>query len=127
MKLAYIDTSYLIAIVFGERASSSLRKKLLKFDRLLSSNLLEAEFLSTLRRESVDIKIVQETLEPISWIYPNQTLTNEFNKILKIDYLRGADLWHLACALYIGSPKRMSFLTLDRKQKLVARKLGFKV
>jgi predicted nucleic acid-binding protein len=127
MKFAYIDTSYLIAIVFNERNSSRLRLKLLKFDRIFSSNLLEAEFLSTLKRESIGNEIAREILEPISWVFPNRTLTEEFNQILPIVYLKGTDLWHLSCALYLGSPQNFTFLTLDLKQKQAAKKLGFKI
>ena len=42
-------------------------------------------------------------------------------------YVRGADLWHLACALYVAaSPGELTFLTLDERQRTVAKALGFK-
>jgi hypothetical protein len=54
LKLAYADTSYLLAITFGEPGSSRLACRLAQFDVLLSSNLLEAEFKSALSREGVE-------------------------------------------------------------------------
>jgi len=41
--------------------------------------------------------------------------------------LKGADAWHLACALSIAEqPRKLAFLTLDRRQGAVARHLGFR-
>ena len=46
--------------------------------------------------------------------------------MLSAGYLRGADLWHLASALYLaGNPRNLPFITLDERQEVVARKLGF--
>jgi len=37
-----------------------------------------------------------------------------------------ADLWHVACALYLAeSPRELPFFTLDQRQVAVARRLGF--
>ena len=45
---------------------------------------------------------------------------------LRIGYLRGADLWHIATALYMfDEPSDITFLTLDRRQGDVAAALGF--
>lgn len=67
-------------------------------------------------------------LSSITWIFPARPLTNEFNRILGEGHLRGADLLHLACALFIAPDVReLSFLTTDPVQKEVARKLGFTV
>ena len=43
-------------------------------------------------------------------------------------YLRGADLWHVATALYV-SPEAgsLSFATLDTRQSAFAEKLGFSI
>ena len=41
-------------------------------------------------------------------------------------YLRGADLWHVAAALFVAhEPGSIAFLTLDRRQRAVADTLGF--
>jgi len=46
---------------------------------------------------------------------------------LEVGYLRGADLWHLATALYITEdPAQITFMTLDKSQQAVASKLGFR-
>jgi len=52
MKTAYVDTSCLVAISFGEKGSARVRQSLLAYDEILSSNLLEAELRSALRREN---------------------------------------------------------------------------
>jgi hypothetical protein len=40
--------------------------------------------------------------------------------------VKGADLWQLACALFLApEPKGLAFLTLHKRQEVVARKLGF--
>jgi hypothetical protein len=55
-------------------------------------------------------------------------LTDEISRVLSAGYLRGADLWHVACALYLEpEPDELVFLTLDASQKAVAAKLGFSV
>ena len=46
MKLAYVDTSCLVAIAFDEPGGRRLARGLERYDRLFASNLLEAEFLS---------------------------------------------------------------------------------
>lgn len=41
---------------------------------------------------------------------------------------RGADLWHVASALYVApSPADLYFLTLDERQRSVAATLGFRI
>jgi predicted nucleic acid-binding protein len=125
MKVAYVDTSCLVAIAFGERGSKALAKRLQGFDRLLSSDLLEAELLSTLTRE----KATDDPgglLSHLDWLFPDRPLTTEYSRVLTAGYVRGADLWHLACALYVApKAEEMYFLTLDKRQKKVAKQLGF--
>lgn len=125
MKVAYIDTSCLVALAFEEPAAAELAGKLYDFDRLFASNLLEAEFRATLVREGVS-EDGSELLSWVTWVYPNRPLRSEFERITVHGYLRGADLWHLACALFIASdPQQIAFLTLDRRQSEVAAMLGF--
>jgi hypothetical protein len=45
--------------------------------------------------------------------------------ILSIGYVRGADLWHLAVALFLDPKREIDFMTLDERQRDVSRKLGF--
>ncbi len=124
MKVAYVDTSLLLAIAFRERRSAALARRLESFDRLVASNLLEAELRVALRRE--DVPSDTPLLRRISWISPDRPLSREITTVLSAGYLRGADLWHLACALYLAtSPRDLPFLTLDERQEMVARALGF--
>ena len=125
MNVAYVDTSVLVAVAFAEPGAKGLVGRLTSFDRLLASNLLEAEFQSALDREGFSAEGVRY-LSGVSWILPNRPLTPEIQRVARMGYLRGADLWHLACALFISpDPKQISFLTLDEKQAAVAEALRF--
>ena len=69
-----------------------------------------------------------DLLAVLAWVYPDRALTSEFERVLEGGYVRGADLWHLACALFLSpDPHELAFVTLDPPQKDVARKLGFTV
>jgi len=124
MNVAYIDTSALVAITFGEDGGSALAGRLEGFDELLSSNLLEAELRSALARERVSGG--GHILTWITWILPSRPLSKEIDQVLAAGYLRGADLWHLACALYVSEkPEQLAFVSLDERQREVADALGF--
>ena len=124
MTVAFVDTSCLVAIAFSEPGAAELAARLREFDFLIGSNLLEAELRAVLAREEVSTDI--ELLERITWLIPDRPLSREITTVLGAGYLRGADLWHLACALFLsGSPRELPFLTLDERQGAVAHKLGF--
>jgi hypothetical protein len=56
----------------------------------------------------------------------NRRLTKDFEQILSFGPVKGADLWHLACALCLAAESReLTFPTLDKQQKYIANKLGF--
>ena len=126
MSVAYVDTSCLVAVAFGERGSSALAKKLAAFDELVSSNFLESELRSAFKRERVEFE--PSALANVSWLIPDRPLSDEIEKVLEAGYARGADCWHLAAALYL-SPHTgsLTFLTLDEMQRKVAEQLGFRV
>lgn len=125
MRLAYVDTSCLVAIAFGEPAAGRVTARLRRCDRLFSANLLEAELRSALVREGVRDRATS-LLSWITWIYPNRPLTQEFDRITALGYIKGADLWHLANALFLAPTRDdLTFLTLDKRQKEVAAALGF--
>lgn len=124
MKLAYVDSSCLVAIAFEEPGAGALANRLRRFDRLFSASLLEAEFRSALQREGLPDG--ETLLGWVNWVHPNRRLTEEFDRILSFGYIRGADLWHLACALFLDpSAREIAFLTRDARQREVAAKLGF--
>ena len=127
MRLAYVDTSCLVAVAFGESGAGRMAAGLRRFDRLFSSNLLEAELRAALVREGVRDRGTT-LLSWITWVYPNRPLTAEFNRIITAGYLKGTDLWHLANALFLSPAlKDLTFVTLDERQKEVAAALGFSV
>ena len=126
MSVAYVDTSCLVAIAFDEPGSSDLATFLERFDELFSANLMEAELRATLAREAVATDT--ELLSRISWVLPDRPLSREISQALGAGYLRGADLWHVASALFLApSSREIDFVTIDRRQRDVARRLGFAV
>ena len=126
MKVAYVDTSVLLAVAFAEPEGMSARSRLEGFDLLVASNLLEAELRAALHREDAPADAL--LLNRVSWISPDRPLSREITAVLGAGHLRGADLWHLACALYLApSPRELVFFTLDARQGAVAEKLGFPV
>ena len=126
MSVAYIDTSCLVAIAFGERGAAALARRLTQFDELVSANLLEAELRSAFVRERVDF--ATDLLSSVSWVIPDRPLSDEVARVLGAGYLRGADCLHLATALFLaGDPASITFLTLDDSQGRVAREIGFRI
>ena len=124
MKVAYVDSSFLVAIAFTETGSVALAQTLSEQDVLLSSNLLEAELRAAFRRDNVTVDPT-EFLSSIVWVHPDRALTAEITTVLGVGYVRGADLWHLACALFVDPNRQIAFLTLDARQGEISEKLGF--
>lgn len=125
MRAAYLDTSCLVAVAFDEPQARDLSDRIASFDELFASNLLEAELRAALAREGVggDQKAL---VAGITWILPDRPLSPEIGRVLAAGYARGADLWHLASALYlVEAPADLSFLSLDRRQAGLAAELGF--
>ncbi len=125
MTTAYVDSSVIVAVAFGEAGQADSERHMEQFSDLRSSNLLEAEvraaYLRTGRRYDAQI------LSGIRWVMPDRPLTLEISKVLEAGYVRGADLWHLATALHIAAdPQVVTFITLDAQQRRVARALRFR-
>lgn len=126
MKIAYVDSSCFVSVAAGQPGYREVLSQLARFDRLVSSNLLEAELRAALAREGGGGPI-KNFISWMDWVFPSRRLTPEINEILEIGSVRGADLWHLACALFL-KPRlsgSLSFLTLDGRQGSIARSLGF--
>lgn len=121
---AYVDTSWIIAIALKEAGYGALKRRLEQFTHLFSANLLEAELLATLNREKVALDSI--ILDKINWVLPVRALRDEIEMVLSVGFVRGADCWHVASALYAADrPSDLTFLTLDKKQLAVAKALGF--
>ena len=75
MTAAYVDTSCLVAVVFGEPGHEALATRLLGFERIYSSNLLEAELAAALSRKGAtdDGSITGQ----ITWVLPERALSAE--------------------------------------------------
>ncbi|MGK2933724.1 MAG: PIN domain-containing protein [Gemmatimonadaceae bacterium] len=124
MKVGYVDTSCLVALALAEPSAAKVQRRLSSFDELHASNLLEAELNSVMLRERS--ASTSALFKGISWVMPDRPLHAEIAQVLEAGYVRGADCWHLANALYLArDPETLIFLTLDMRQLAVARKLGF--
>ncbi|MCY3547561.1 MAG: PIN domain-containing protein [Gemmatimonadetes bacterium] len=125
MSVAYVDTSVMVAIAFGEDGADALADRLNGFSRVISSNLLEAELRAACSHEGC--LVPTDLLDRIGWILTNRPLSDEIKAALGAGYLRGADLWHVATALYAApDPGAISFITLNDNQARVAAALNFK-
>ena len=125
MKVAFVDTSALVVVAFGEKGHARMARSLGGMDRLYGSSLLESELSAVLEREGVRARAAG-FLDRIRLAREDRRLTPEINVILGHGYLRGADLHHLAVALFLfPDPAEATFLTADSKQRAVARALGF--
>jgi predicted nucleic acid-binding protein len=125
MNIGYLDSSGLLAMILLEPGSTEVAARIKSFDQFFSSNLLEAEIRSALKREKVEWRW---SLTGLTWVHPDRPLTREFQQVLTHGYLKGADLWHLACALFLSERVGpVTFLTLDKRQRDVAELLGFSV
>jgi predicted nucleic acid-binding protein len=126
MRAAYVDTSILVALAFAEPGSPALRRKLRAVDALFSATLLESEMLATAAREGA-IEPARRLLGLVRFVYSARRLTAEAHAALAHGVLRGADLHHIATALFLfPQPQEGFFLTLDGRQAEVAAKLGFR-
>ena len=107
----YLDTSAILSITFGESGWETVTSRLSTIPYRMSFNLLEAEVRAAFARSRLTFN--PDTLSDIRW----RSLSTEFERVLEAGYLRGADLWHVATALYIfDDPSAGTFLTLDHRQ-----------
>ena len=126
MSTAYADTSAMLTVAFGEPGAVEMAQRINNFDHLASANLLEAEMRSAFAREAQPFD--EAILSIFQWIHPDRPLSQELETVLQSGYLRGADLWHMAVALYFFPDQgSITFLTLDNRQREVAAALGFRV
>ena len=121
---AYVDSSVLLTMAFEEPDAEDVARRLASYPRWVSSNLLEAEVRSALAREGNEFDA--DLLARIRWVMPTRPLSPEIAAALRVGYLRGADLWHIASALYAAQAMpELAFITLDRRQERIAAGLGF--
>jgi predicted nucleic acid-binding protein len=129
LKAAFFDTSALASVLFNEPSSPAVRNILEDIGTVHASNLMEAEIRSAAAREGLDQREVDAVLSKVEWVLPDRSLSPELRVVASCGiHLRGADLWHVACALYLaGDPSNLPFVTLDEGQAAAAARLGFRV
>ncbi len=125
MSWAYIDSSVLIATLLEDHPKPQLDKFWGSAERFISSYLLQAEVFSAVKREKADMQLAALEIKKIGFVRTD-SLAEELMEIFKAGYVRGADAFHLATALWIrGKHKDLKFITLDEKQKEIAKHLDF--
>lgn len=127
MSVAYVDASVVVAILFGEAQATGLRRILRRYDELVAADLLTAEVLAAAHREGIAAESASAATAGITTLLPSRPLRKEIATALAAGQLRGGDLWHVACALYVAGDARdqLDFVTRDVPQRAVARRLGF--
>lgn len=124
MTIGYADTSAIIAVAFREPGWFAVEQRLRGLSPTTSSHLLEAELRAAYARNN--LRFDPRYIAEIEWIVPVRPLSAEISAVLEVGYLRGADLWHVAAALYAArDPREMTFVALDARQRAVAAALGF--
>ncbi len=127
MSYLYIDTSASAAILFKEPGHEEL-KTLFSQHKKFSSHLLEAELLAAAHRENIEIRMVEELTDRITFISPTRSLGEEYRLIFSAGYCRGADAYHLATLLFLAPNREsLAFLTMDGRQIEIAKKIGIRV
>ena len=122
----FVDSSVIIAIAFNEPGASAAQRRLRAGNRVRATPLLEAEVLAACAREGRAVD--DQLLGAIEWVQPDRSLGAEIARVLEAGYVRGADCWHLATALYgAPDPRGVVFLTLDTRQRAVAKAVGFRL
>ena len=121
---AYVDTTALLPVTYGEEpVAESIRRKLANFRYLLSANLLEAEMRAAFALEGREFD--DDVLSSIRWIMPNRRLDAQMAAVLRIAQLQPSRLWHLASALFFAElVPGLAIVTLDEQQETAARDLG---
>jgi len=126
VSVAYVDTSAVLAIAFEEEGAEDVQKGLDGFSRTISANLLDAELRAAASREGDPFE--PDLLANLDWVLPDRPLGPEMARALEAGYLTGADLWHVAVALSVAlDPSEITFVTLDKRQRSVAARLGFEI
>jgi PIN domain nuclease of toxin-antitoxin system len=129
VKRAYVDTSALLAIHFGERGGAPAARVLKAQDQIVSAALLVPEVLAALSRFERPLDQADRILRPVT-LLALEGLRTECEMALRAGLLRGADLCHVATALVYAGPrarKAVTFVSLDDAQRAVAQKLGFPI
>lgn len=123
----YVDSSVVVAFLLGDAGASTFKRVRAARLPLLASTLLQAEVYSALARERIALALAGPALSSFSWVLPDRALDPELERTLPAGWLRGADAWHVACALRVSPDAgELGFITLDKKQRAVAAAVGLR-
>lgn len=125
MSVAYVDSSVLVGLAFGEPSAVREARRFARFRHVVTGSLTQAEVAGALRRESATLD--HDPLAGVVLVAVPASLGAEVKEVLESGYVRGADCWHLAAALYIAASRDLTFITVDKVQRALAADLGFKI
>lgn len=128
MAVAYVDSSVIVAMALRQPGRSAIERALARSSHAVTAEFTEAEVASALRR-------VELPHDPEPWmhairiLHATRSLRREIRAVLNRRYLRGADCWHLATALWFQTTRgvALEFVTMDKTQGDAARALGLRV
>lgn len=124
----YLDSSIAVGILLEQNEYKKYHSVISGSHHVFSSHLLEAELLSAAKREDVSLAMAVHLLQRFSLVFVESSLQAELMQIFELGYCKGPDACHLATALYLNpQANEFLFLTADKTQRSLARKLGFKV
>lgn len=128
MSELYVDSSVVVAMLLEEPQAENLSKLLTKSQVAYSSYLLEAELFASAAREKIDGERAVEFAGLVSLVIPQRSLREEYRRIFRAGFCRGANAFHLATALYLNpEADRLTFVTADNAQSRLAKRLGFRL
>lgn len=128
MKAVYVDSSVVVAVLLQQGNRAKFIEVLNDADEVVSSFFSEAEIYSVVKREGLDFEKTKTLLQSLTLVQSDGSLEKEIRDVLKAGYVRGADLHHLAVALYLDpGKKQLRFFTLDENQRKVAKAAGLEV
>ena len=123
----YVDSSVVVAFLLGDAGAGTFKRVRATRLPLLASTLLQAEVYSALAREGIAAPLADVALASFAWVLPDRSLDAELKRTFAAGWLRGADAWHVACALRVSpDAAQLGFITLDRKQRTVASAVGLR-
>jgi len=117
----------------GLRERNQLRRSFESYlDPRIISQMMQGDTLPSFGGEHREITAIftdiADFTRDLAMVSPDRPLSAELRRTADAGYLRGADMWHVACALFLApNPGDLTFLTLDVDQRAVARRLGFGV
>ena len=125
MAVVYVDASVVVAEALAQPGRQLAAKTLRAASDVVTAALTEAELAAALVREGRPPE-AEQWIDALVLLNPPRPLRREIRQVLRRGYVRGADCWHLATALWFRDTYAvdLTFLTRDERQGELALALG---